>query len=166
MGRAKNRKRKAGTPVPPRQSILFHLLCTMTETQLRLLLAIVAAHTRARAVARPDLHPALFAPMEMNAIEMTWVEAMERVASGAMPGPVWPRVLLLAAIPQSFAALELFATECEFMTDVLRARPLTHLDALIRAVNEELYAWLGRRWALPELLLAGIERRYLEGDVR
>lgn len=166
MGR-RGKRRGGIAPAPPRQSILYHVLCTMTEAQLRLLLGIMAGNTRHRAATmEPHLHPIMDAWMRMESVETTWIDAMERVATGAMPGLVWPRLLILASLTQSFGALELLATECEFMTDVLCARPLAELQELLKAINEELHAWIGRHWALPELVVDGIRQRFYEGDVR
>jgi hypothetical protein len=169
----KKKKHKKGKHVTreasgraPRQSILFHILCTMAEPQLRLLLGIMAGYSRLHAANRPDLHPLVSGMLRMGTEDMTWIDAMDRVATGAMPGTTWPRVLILASLTQSFAALALLSMDSEFMLRVLDARPLADPRPLLAAIHEELNAWLARQWAVPQLFLDGMVQRYLEGDIQ
>lgn len=170
-GWKKKAKKKKGTKTrrkgrPPRQSILFVILCTMTEPQLRLLLGIMAGYSRMHAARQPHLHPLMAGILRMGTEDLTWIDAMDRVAAGAMPGRTWPRALIFACLTQSFAALTLLCMDSEFMLSVLEARPLVDPRPLLAAVHEELDAWLGRHWAVPQLFVEGMVRRYLEGDIQ
>jgi uncharacterized protein YgfB (UPF0149 family) len=138
----------------------------MAEPQLRLLLSIMAGYSRQHAARRPDLHPLMSGMMRMGTEDMTWIDAMDRVATGAMPGSTWPRVLILASLTQSFAALTLLCMDSEFMVSVLQARPLADPRPLLAAIHEELATWLGRHWGAPQLFVDGMVQRYLEGDIQ
>ena len=148
-----------------RRDVLFHVLCTWNEEQLRMLLRIMVDHTRARALLYPDLHPVTSAWMRMPPPlgDMLWIDAMDCVARCAFKGVLWPRVLLLAALPQSYGALELLATDSTFVLEELDALPLVNIPGLMALINAELGAWCNRDWAGPDLFVDRVRDGYIEG---
>jgi hypothetical protein len=159
----KRQQRQGKNTGAVRCDVLFHVFCSWNGEQLRLLLRIMVAHTRAMAPRYPQLHPLVDAVMRMPDPlgVVPWLDAMDAVVQGTPADATWAKAMILALLPQSLAATEVMCGDSRLVYEILACSPLLDLPRIVDIVNPALHAWCERDYEDPERFVEGVYEEWL-----
>jgi hypothetical protein len=149
-----------------RCDVLFHVFCSWNGEQLRLLLGMMLAHTRALAPRYPLLHPVVDEVVRMPEPlgVVPWLTAVESVVRTTQPElahELWAKAMILALLPQSLAATEILCSDSRLVYEILACTPVLDLPRVVALIQPALGAWCERDYDDPERFVEAVYEEWL-----